>query len=86
MYKIPRARFLPYIFTGLLLIAAVWAFTYHANVAVREQVFAKSAEQAKHLADLFEQNVLKIFRYGDTYLMMARRELSRHGEIGAVRR
>ncbi len=75
---------LPYLVTGALLVAVVWVVAYRSVAVEREQTMARTAEQAKRLADFFEQNVLEIFRYSNTYLLMARREYLRRGSVKAV--
>jgi uncharacterized membrane protein (Fun14 family) len=83
--KLRQIKLLPYIATGVILIAIVWAMTYRSILIEREQAFANSTEQAERLAGFFEQNVLQIFRYSDTYLKLVRREYLKHGSIDTIR-
>ncbi len=82
----PRTPLLPYVAIGLALTAIVWAITYRSVALEREQSFQQSAEQAKRMAGFFEQHALRAFRYGDSYLKLARREFIGSNSIDAVRR
>jgi PAS domain S-box-containing protein len=81
-----RTRLLPYVVIGLVLTAIVWAITYRSVALEREQSFMQSAEQAKRLAGFFEQHALRAFRYGDSYLKLARREYIGTGSVDAIRK
>jgi hypothetical protein len=58
----------------VVLTVVVWAITYRSVALEREQSFMQSAEQPTRLAGVFEQHVLRAFRYSDSYLKLARRE------------
>jgi len=80
------ARLLPYVVAGLILSAAVWAITHQSISAEREQKLAHSAQRAKDLASFFEEHILQVFRYSDSYLKILRREYVENGGLEAVRR
>ncbi|MDP6832111.1 MAG: PAS domain S-box protein [Alphaproteobacteria bacterium] len=81
-----RRWLLPYVATGTALVAAVWFFAYQTVLSERQQTLSQSAAQAERMAAFFEQNMLEILRYSDTYLKLARREYLNHGNVDAVRR
>ena len=84
--RILRARLFPYVVTAVVLIVAVWAVAYRTIVVEQQQNFERSAQQAKQLAQVFEQQTLRIFHYSDTYLKATRREFTENGGLGAVQR
>ncbi len=77
---------LPYIATGIVLVAIVWVFAYRSVVVESDRTLAQSAAQAERITGFFEEHVLKIFRYSDTYLKMARREYLERGSIPALQK
>ena len=85
MNKKFRARLLPYVVTGTILIAVVWALTGRSISIERAEELTHSARQAERLAGFFEQQTLQTFRYGDSYLKTVRREYVEKGGIDAVR-
>jgi len=81
-----RKRVLVYAAAGLLLAATVWALAWWSVARESESRIIESARQAERLALYFERHALSIFRYGDAYVKMLRREFVRTGgSVDAVR-
>ena len=80
-----RRRILLYVSAGLLLTGAVWTLGWWSVARESERQLAESARQAERLALFFERHALSIFRYGDAYVKMVRREYLRTGSLDAVR-
>ena len=70
---------------ALCLVVLIWVVCYLAIVQEEEQGIAESRLQAERLAVFFEQHALGIFRYGDAYLKMVRREYEASRSLDAVR-
>jgi signal transduction histidine kinase len=83
--SVPRGRILLHVAVALTLTALVWVVAWSAVDREARQRHAQAARQSEQLVQFFERRVRSLFRYGDAYVKMVRREYVRGGGLEAVR-
>jgi signal transduction histidine kinase len=83
--SVPRGRILVYVAAALTLTVTVWAVAWSAVERAARQRHAEAQWESEQLVQVFERQVRSLFRYGDAYVKMVRREYLRGGGLDAVR-